>query len=79
MSIRTLIEINHDQLDRLIDEPDLLQNLLRSLAGTTYSREINEANEAGRSLDVDCGVRIVTQRHHSTHMTVKTHYAEVRL
>ncbi len=79
MSIRTLIEINHDSLHRLIAEPEFLQHFLRELTGTTYNREFNAANEAGRALDIGHGVRVVLQRHHTTDVTVKTEYTEVKL
>jgi hypothetical protein len=79
MSTRTIIEINHDQLHALKWDEEFWTNLLSRLGGSHYNADLSEANEAGRSIDVGHGVRIVLQRHHSTDVTVKTEYVEVRL
>jgi hypothetical protein len=79
MSTRTIIEINHDQLHALKWDEEFWTNLLSALGGSTYNVRLNEANEVGRSIDIGHGVRIVMQRHHSTEVTVKTEFAEVRL
>jgi hypothetical protein len=79
MSTRTLIEISHDQLHALKWDEEFWTNLLSRLGSAHYSTDLNAANEAGRSIDIGHGVRIVLQRHHSTDATVKTEYVEVRL
>ncbi|VVD28456.1 hypothetical protein [Paraburkholderia dioscoreae] len=79
MSIRTLIEVNHDLLHRLQDSPEIIAEILARLGGSYYNGALNEANEAGRSLDIWNGVRIVHQYHHSTRLTVKTDYAKIKL
>jgi hypothetical protein len=79
MSTRTIIEINHDQLHTLKWDEEFWANLLSRLGGSHYNADLNEANEAGHSIDIGHGVRIVLQRHHATNVTVKTEYAEVRL
>lgn len=79
MSIRTLIEINHDLLHRLQESPEIFAEILGRLGTSRYNAELNEANDGGRALDIWNGVRIVHQYHHSTRVTVKTEYAEVKL
>lgn len=55
MSIRTIIEINHDQL-RVLDDPALMKMLKQELQGSD-TRLI----QAG----LIPGIRILGQRHHS--------------
>jgi hypothetical protein len=61
MSTRTVIEINHDYLSRLIEHPDLLQALLRMLR----SSEITGMLNAGAPVQLGSGVTVWGQRHHS--------------
>lgn len=79
MGIRTLIEINHDNLHALKWDQEWWENLLSRLSGSHYNADLNQANEAGRSIDAGHGVRIVLQRFHDTAVTVKTEYSEVKL
>ena len=79
MSIRTLIEINHDRLDDLIERPDVVETILRNLGGSTYNGALNETNDAGKPLAVALGVTIVMQYHHSTDVTVTNKYQTVKL
>lgn len=79
MSIRTLIEINHDRLHDLRERPDVIETILRNLGGSTYNGALNEANEAGKPLAIALGITIVMQRHHSTDVTVTTEYQTVKL
>ncbi|CDY79410.1 hypothetical protein BGLT_02191 [Caballeronia glathei] len=77
MSIRTLVEINHDQLHALKWDVEFWENLVAQLGGTHYSSRLIEAN--GRPIDIGHGVRIIMQRHHSTECSVKSEYEEVKL
>lgn len=79
MSIRTIVEFNHDFLRRLRDQPELLGLIVDEIATSQHAAKLNEANERGRALDIGHGVRIVMQRHHSTEVSVKTEYGELRL
>jgi hypothetical protein len=79
MSTRTLIEINHDLLHRLQDDPSIMARILSDLGSTRYNGELNRANEKGQPLDIGCGVHLVMQRHHSDDITVKTRHTKVRL
>jgi len=79
MSIRTIIEINHDHLHALKWDQGWWENLLARLGSAHYNADLNEANENGRSIDAGHGVRIVLQRFHDTAVSVKTDYAEVKL
>ncbi|WP_042299012.1 hypothetical protein [Paraburkholderia kururiensis] len=79
MSTRTLIEINHDLLHRLQDDPSIMARILDDLGCTRYNAELNRANEEGKPLQLASGVTLVLQRHHSEYITVKTRYVKVRL
>lgn len=79
MSIRTLIEINHDRLHELQQRPAILAEIIFELGMSVHGAALNEANERGRALDLGHGVRLVMQRHHSTDVSVKSEYVEVRL
>lgn len=79
MGIRTLIELNHDNLHALKWDLEWWENLLARLGGSHYNADLNQANEAGQSIDAGHGVRIIMQRWHDTDVTVKTAYAEVKL
>ncbi|MGI4815889.1 MAG: hypothetical protein ACRYG5_10030 [Janthinobacterium lividum] len=79
MSIRTLIEVNHDHLTRLLADPDALARSISDLCSAQHLAELNLANSAGRPHDLLNGLRLVLQRHHTTDVTVSTDYAKVRL
>jgi hypothetical protein len=79
VSTRTLIEINHDRLRDLQRNPEIMAMLLSELGNSRHGAALNEANESGRALDIGHGISIVMQRHHSTEVTVKTEYAEIKL
>lgn len=79
MSIRTLIEINHDRLPDLTDSPEIMAHILRELSSSTHGAALNEANERGRALGIGHGVTIILQRHHSTDVTVTTEFQTVKL
>ena len=61
MSTRTIIEINHDHLNRLMGEPEYMQRLLLLLSGTLFVADLNK----GSTPEPISGVRILAQRHHS--------------
>lgn len=79
MSTRTIIEINHDHLARMISDPEHLLALLRRLGNSHYNADLNEANTRERSLNIGWGLQIVLQRHHTTSVAVKTEYQTVKL
>ncbi|MBN3814690.1 hypothetical protein [Paraburkholderia sp. Ac-20347] len=79
MSIRTIIEINHDQLGALKNDPGWWARLLGNLGTSRYGAAINEANADGCPIHLGHGVRLVTQRHHSESAMVKTQYLEIKL
>ncbi|WP_322055675.1 hypothetical protein [Burkholderia cenocepacia] len=78
MSTRTLIEINHDRLSHLLNDPARLADIIRS-ACSDRDAELNTANESGFSFDLWNGIRIVHRYHHSTDVKVVTDYAEIKL
>lgn len=79
MSTRTIIEINHDRLGRLQSHPEIFAKILLELGISMHGAALNKANDGGHALDIGDGVTIILQRHHSTRVTVKTDYAEVKL
>ena len=79
MSIRTLIEINHDMLPKLQNRPDIVMLILRELGSSMHGAVLNEANSLGKSLDIGHGISIVLQSHHTTEVTVSAEHATVRL
>jgi hypothetical protein len=79
MSIRTIIEINHDQLSALKRDPEWWMNLLGNLGTAHYGAALNEANADGCPIHIGHGVRLVTQRFHDTATTVKNEYVKVKL
>ncbi|KVP77486.1 hypothetical protein WJ92_02580 [Burkholderia ubonensis] len=78
MSTRTLLEINHDRLHDLRTRPELLAEVVSELVGSVHTAALDEANSRGRALDLGHGVRLVLQYHHTTDISVKTDYAEIR-
>ncbi|AXK61492.1 hypothetical protein [Burkholderia sp. IDO3] len=64
MSTRTVIEINHDFLYRLLDDPVALAAMVRSIC-CDHQAELNDDNRRGRPLDLGGGICIIYRRHHS--------------
>ncbi|HEM7888524.1 TPA: hypothetical protein U2Q27_000706 [Burkholderia cepacia] len=62
MSTRTIIEINHDFVRRLLGDPVSLGATLRSVC-CDHQPELNDDNVRGGPLDIGDG--IVYRRHHS--------------
>ncbi|WP_175837047.1 hypothetical protein [Burkholderia anthina] len=79
MSTRTLIEINHDQLHRLRDDPEFLERFLANLCSSFYCGDLNRANEEGKPLTLSNGIRVVSQYHHTIDVTVTSDFVEVKL
>lgn len=61
MSVRTIVEINHDYLYQLIHQPEQMELFLKSLGGSEVTARTWEPN----------GVRILRQRHHSEKITLE--------
>lgn len=61
MSIRTLVEFNHDLLHILERDPDAMRKLVRAM----LDAYVGTPNEPPN------GVRIITSRHHSDGLEVK--------
>ncbi|HIE4193370.1 MULTISPECIES: hypothetical protein [Burkholderia] len=78
MSTRTIIEINHDFLHRLLDDPAALAAELRSVC-CDHQAELNDDNGRGRPLDLGGGIRIVCRRHHSEVARFVTKYVDIDL
>ncbi|MBR8351243.1 hypothetical protein KDX21_11755 [Burkholderia cenocepacia] len=78
MSTRTIIEINHDFLNRLLDDPVNLAVTLRSVC-SDHQAELNDDNGRGRPLDLGGGIRIVCRRHHSEDARFITKYVDIEL
>ncbi|AJW98877.1 hypothetical protein BM43_3162 [Burkholderia gladioli] len=78
MSTRTIIEINHDYLQRLLDDPLQLAVTLRSVC-CDHQAELNDDNGRGRPLNLGDGIVIVYRRHHSENVRVTTQYVDIEL
>ncbi|KVA45298.1 hypothetical protein [Burkholderia cepacia] len=78
MSTRTIIEINHDFLLRLLADPLALADTLRSVC-CDHQAELNDDNGCGRPLDLGGGIRIVYRRHHSEEARFITDFTEIQL
>lgn len=78
MSTRTIIEINHDQLQQLLDDPLRLAITLRS-ACCDHQASLNDDNVRGRALDLGGGLRIVYRRHHTEAARLITKYVDIDL
>lgn len=63
MSTRTVIEINHDYLSRLMKDPQPLYQLLRSMCSSDLTGALNEAK--GAPVRMGNGIDVLGQRHHS--------------
>lgn len=74
MSIRTIIEINHDCISRL-EHPEQLKTMITSLLMGKFMPELND----GERPEIAPGVRVLMQRHHSSDVTIKSDWAEVKL
>lgn len=64
MSIRTIIEINHDHLHDLREKPEQFQKLLDLLSGADW-RELERLSTTNRIP----GIRFIGERHHSEKRT----------
>ena len=78
MSTRTIIEINHDFLQRLLDDPVGLAVTVRSVC-CDHQAELNDDNGRGRPLDLGGGIRIVYRRHHTEDARFVTKYVDIDL
>lgn len=74
MSIRTIIEINHDHLTD-VTRAELL-DLLNELRGSLVTGLLNRNDS--KPFSWSTGVRILAQRHHSDELTLKTRFFEVK-
>ena len=74
MSIRTIVEINHDLLSQL-DDPEQLKEMLISLSLGRHVPELNNGNQP----EIAPGVRVLLQRHHSDEVTIKSDWSTVKL
>jgi hypothetical protein len=74
MSIRTIVEINHDRLSSL-DNAEVLLEMILNLRMGHYMPELN----SGGTPEIAEGVRVLMQRHHSADILIKSGWAEVRL
>ncbi len=63
MSIRTIVEINHDNLNDLQEHPERLREIVECL----YK---NNATKLAELRYLTNGVRFLGQRHHSDEMTI---------
>lgn len=61
MSTRTIIEINHDELSRLIENQGDFVDLLKALRGSEITSRLNN----GERPYFGSGLYVVAQRHHS--------------
>lgn len=74
MSIRTIIEINHDYISRL-EKPGELEAMITNLLMGQFMPELND----GEKPEIAPGVRVLMRRHHSSDVTIKSDWAEVKL
>ncbi len=61
MSTRTIIEINHDYVHRLANDPDAL---------VAFFRSFSFLNNKGLSKQAPKGIRVLAERHHSETITL---------
>ena len=61
MSTRTIIEINHDELSRLLDNQGDFVDLIKSLRGSEITGRLNK----GERPYFGSGLYVLAQRHHS--------------
>lgn len=59
MNIRTIIEINHDNLGEALHH---MEALIQALRGTRITEALNKIQGP---VDFGSGIRVLTQRHHS--------------
>ncbi|SEU36425.1 hypothetical protein SAMN03159335_05447 [Burkholderia cepacia] len=78
MSTRTIIEINHDFLLRLLADPLALADTLRAVC-CDHQAELHDDNGRGRPLDLGGGIRIIYRRHHSEDARFVTKYVDIDL
>lgn len=67
MSIRTIIEINHDYLHDLLRHPEFWEELLRGLSGGDYNSGLFHDG----IVRLKHGVTVLHTRHHSQTITLK--------
>ncbi|KOR22973.1 hypothetical protein ABW54_04055 [Burkholderia cenocepacia] len=74
-----MIEINHDHLNRLREDPEFLLRLFGNLGSSFYCGDLNRANAEGKPMTLTNGIRIVSQYHHTTDVTISSDFVEVKL
>jgi len=67
MSIRTIIEINHDYINRLVDRGHISEELRDAIFGN----DDDLMDEFGHMFTPLQGIRRLAQRHHSDEITLK--------
>lgn len=65
MSIRTIIEINHDHLDTLFGDAENGAAAIRSFLLVLFGSKITGQLNNGETPEPITGIRILAQRHHS--------------
>lgn len=70
MSMRTLVEINHDYLGDLLDDPEAFKRLLMALRSCELNSQLNK----GEVVRFEPGIRVVLTRHHSDIVAVRTQW-----
>lgn len=75
MSIRTVIEINHDMLRDLKEDPQWAQKLYKCLATQSWTEEDRQGLYT--KFAAPNGVRVLLQRHHSDDLWIG--YAQDRV
>ncbi|MGS1064169.1 hypothetical protein EFP18_23335 [Burkholderia glumae] len=78
MSTRTILEINHDYLQQLLDDPLKLAVTLRSIC-CDHQAALNDDNDRGRPLNLGGGIVIIYRRHHSENVRLTTKYVDIDL
>lgn len=66
MSIRTIIEVNHDFLYALENDPQEWRRLIDALHSSAFNAELNK----GETPRVSSAIRILGQRHHSEQLKI---------
>lgn len=66
MSIRTIIEVNHDFLNALERNPYKWNELLADLRGAAINEKLNK----GETPQPTAGVRVLAQCHHSNTVSI---------
>ena len=74
MSIRTIVEINHDRLSSLDNAEALLEMILNLRMGL-YMPELNN----GGTPEIAEGVRVLMERHHTSDVLIKSSWRELKI